>query len=160
MALPNIPAAMPQAAFDANMTKLDEVVAAFAQYGFNITLTEDQTRELSVPGDRMTQFVRNSHQAAADFTGSIPPDFPTDEFNAAYLTFDQASQLEARLEGLRLGAHTTAMLAGSRAKGFSDTLYSLLQSVSKFNASVKAFVADKLAPFYSNRGNRHDAPKP
>ncbi len=160
MALPNVPTAMPQATFDANMTRLDEVLADFAQYGFNGTLTDDQISQLSVPGDRMTQFVRNSHQAATDFTGSIPPDFPTAEFQAAYLTFDQASQLEARLEQLRLGAHTTAMLAGSSAKGFADTLYGLFQSVAKFNATIKAFVEAKLAPFYARHGNRHDNPKP
>ena len=151
---------MPKADFDAVMTHFDAAGAILVKNGFNKTLDEGQIRELSVPGDRMTQFVRNSHQAVSEFTGSIPPDFPTAEFNASYLTFDQASQLEARIEELRLGAHYTAMLAGSSAKGFSDTLYGLLQSVSKFNAACKAYVADKLAPFYSRRGNRSVKPKP
>lgn len=160
MPLSNVPAAMPAAEFTANLAKLDEIIASFAQYGFNITLTDTQIRELSVPADRMAQFVQNAHDAVAQFDSSIPADFPKDEFQAAFLTFDQASQLESRLDQLRTGAHFTSMLAGSRAKGFSDALYDLLGSMGKFNAAVASFVKEKLAPFYARTGNRTAPPAP
>lgn len=129
-----------------------------AKYGWNITIEQTDTRELSVPATRMDNFVVNAHQGREEFETSLPPDFPTSDYDNDFLLWQQASEAEETNAQLASGPHYTAMLAGSQAKAYSDKFYQLAKSIGAFNSALATFAKEKLAPFYERKGNR--APKP
>ncbi len=158
MALPTLGQAM-SATDWADYKAAGQTRLAFqAKYGWNITIEQTDTRELSVPATRMDNFVVNAHQGREEFETSLPPDFPTADYDNDFLLWQQASEAEEMNAQLASGPHYTAMLAGSQSKAYSDKFYQLAKSIGAFNSALATFAKEKLAPFYENRGNR--APKP
>ena len=158
MALPTLGRAMTATDFADYKTAAQTMQALQAKYGWNITIEQNDVRELSVPATRMDTFVVNAHEGREQFAASLPPDFPAADYDNDYLLWQQSSEADGMNAELTSGPHYTAMFAGSQAKAYSDKFYELAKSIGAFNSALAAFSKDKLAPFYQRKGNR--APKP
>ena len=158
MALPTLGKAMSASDFTDYKAAAQTMLALQSKYGWNITIDQNDVRELSIPATRMDSFVTNAHEGRVEFAASLPPDFPADDYDNDFTLWKQSSEADEMNAQLTSGPHYTAMYAGSQTKAYSDKFYALAKSIGAFNSALAAFAKDKLAPFYEGRGKR--APKP
>ena len=158
MALPTLGQAMSAPDFADYKAAAQTMLALQAKYGWNITIDGNDVHELSIPATRMDNFVVNAHEGSKDFAASLPPDFPTDNYDNDFLLWQQSSEADDMNAELTSGPHYTSMFAGSQSKAYSDKFYELAKSIGSFNSALGAFTKEKLAPFYERKGNRASKP--
>lgn len=153
MSLPNVPAPLTDPRFDQVMLHLNAAKAILDEDGFDIALTEEQIRETTPVADHFDGYIAEAAQSAAEYSDSLPGNFPLEDLTASAKTYSQSRRIKEKLLQLERGPHFTSILSGSRARGYCDTLYDIFKGVARFNGALTE-VVKSLGEYFKGQGKR------
>jgi hypothetical protein len=125
---------------------------ARTQFPFLLNLSVDDRKKFRKMGPKSVDYVNDTLAGAKQFTGSLPADFPLEEFTKDVVLINKLFPVIVASQALTEGLNDTILALGSDAMKEADEVYGFLKQASKTNANAKALV-EQIGKRFKGQGN-------